>query len=894
MGTSLTTERGGRIASILMLDLHRLRALLAVREHGGFLAAARALSLSPAEVADLVGGLERQVGLPLVDGEPRGTRLTPAGHQLTDHAQRVLAELEAAEAALASSTGRVGGLVRIGVTPSTARALLPEALVRLRETAPDVDVRIEQLSTDEGVAGITSSTLDVAIVGEYGLVPRQLDVTLERRELLVEPVLVAVPVRHPAQGPTVRLAELGQDRWIGAAVDSPALELLLRGCGVAGVQPQVVGHCADDALALTLVAAGMALALVPASAADQHGGPDRRLDGVRLLTPVDPSLRRTVVAVARQSAAGDPAISRLLDALTTAGRRFIDVTPGASRPAPTGIGAEPPRPAPERNGHPAILPPPLSAMDRRPPASTRQTGADLLGRGPAPDLNGRPAGPADLPPAPLPGPADLPGRFSELDRPMPPPPSDIPRRTAAGPADLPGLPPPGVPNRPAAQLPGLPPPSGPGDLPRRGAADLPGGPPPAGPPNRGAADLPGLPPPGGPGDLPRRAAADLPGLPPPGGPGDLPRRAAADLPGLPPPSGPGDLPRRAAAELPGLPPPGGPNRPAADLPGLPPPSGPGAAPTDLPSRRADRRAANGLPGLPPPGAPSDLPSRRAERRGPIDPAAYPPGSGPGDPPTLRGRPAELPEIRPTSEQPTPPPLPPPGEVPRRRPVPGGPGQPGGSLFRSARPEPQDSIPTSSDLGARSLPASDLPTPRPPSDLPRRANSGPPGRRPGGSEGPRGTSPGPSIARRSRAARSSDGPMGTLPPAPDQEVRLSIFEELQSEWFSRRPKGEDALGTLPSDTPWDSPADDGWRAAARLATPTTAGTTPSGLPKRVPQALYVPGTVGSEGKPVNGNGAASRSAQDVRGRLSSYRDGVRRGRHAEKPPADDQDRRPPEH
>jgi hypothetical protein len=129
-------------------------------------------------------------------------------------------------------------------------------------------------------------------------------------------------------------------------------------------------------------------------------------------------------------------------------------------------------------------------------------------------------------------------------------------------------------------------------------------------------------------------------------------------------------------------------------------------------------------------------------------------------------------------------------------------------------------------------------------------------------------------------------MGTLPPAPDQEVRLSIFEELQSEWFSRRRK-EDPLGMSPIDAPWDSPADDGWRAAARLATPTTAGTTPSGLPKRVPQALYVPGTVGGEPKPVNG--AASRSASDVRGRLSSYRDGVRRGRHAEKPPTDDQDR-----
>jgi len=59
---------------------------------------------------------------------------------------------------------------------------------------------------------------------------------------------------------------------------------------------------------------------------------------------------------------------------------------------------------------------------------------------------------------------------------------------------------------------------------------------------------------------------------------------------------------------------------------------------------------------------------------------------------------------------------------------------------------------------------------------------------------------------------------------------------------------------------------------------------------VPQALLVPGAIGTggPGDAPRPNGAANRSAQDVRGRLSSYRDGVRRGRHAERP-HDDPDR-----
>jgi DNA-binding transcriptional LysR family regulator len=826
MGTSLTTGRGGRLASITMLDLHRLRALLAVREHGGIPAAARALSLVPAEVDDLVGGLERQLNLPLLDGEPRGLRLTAAGQQLAGHTQRVLAELEAAEAEAAAAIGRIAGLVRVGVTPAAARALLPDALTRVWETAPDVEIRVEQLDTDESLAGIVAGTLDVAVVGEYGLVPRQLDPSLERRDLLVEPVLVAVPARHPATGPTVRLAELGRDRWIGAAVDSPGLELLHRGCGVVGIEPTVIAHCADESLALTLVAAGMGLALVPASAADQHGGPDRRLEGVRLLTPVDPSLRRTVTAVARRSGVNDPAIGRLLDSLSTAGRRFVDVTPGASRPVPPGLGAEPPGPPvapaaaaapngprpPERNGngHPAILPPPGGAR----PAGNRP-GTPVSGRGPI-EVPGRSpfAGSPELPPGPngSNGTGDLPPL-----RPV----------RGGGPADVPGLPPiapaagpNGHPNGAPNGLPGV------GDLPplRPIAGGLPGrGGPPTGPLGHGSNGSNGYPPNG-------TGPADIPGLPTrngrTAGPGELP--PLRPVPPIPA-AGPNDAP------------------PHGDLPPLRPPA--------PPARGADLSSLS-----------SDLPVR-PDRSGndlPLRPPGLPPQP-------------ELPEIRPVDG---------PNELPPRR-RPGGLG--GGAIFRPTGGDSADAIPTSSDLGARSLPAADLPLPRRPGDLPRRPGSGPTGSAPGDRRpsGPDLSRPGAPLSRRtraeSRAARTGEAD-GTLPPAPEQDVRLSIFEELQSEWFSRR-RRDDPLGPSGGDqTQWGSPADDGWRAAARLAAPTTAGTTTAGLPKRVPQALFVPGAVGGEqGRP---HGAPNRSPQDVRGRLSSYRDGVRRGRHAERPPGEE--------
>jgi hypothetical protein len=72
--------------------------------------------------------------------------------------------------------------------------------------------------------------------------------------------------------------------------------------------------------------------------------------------------------------------------------------------------------------------------------------------------------------------------------------------------------------------------------------------------------------------------------------------------------------------------------------------------------------------------------------------------------------------------------------------------------------------------------------------------------------------------------------------------------------------------------WRTRADDGWAAARAAANPPVAGRTRSGLPKRDPQAQLVPGGVNSE--PL---ARGRRTPDEVRGLLSSYHRGVRRGR-----------------
>ena len=88
----------------------------------------------------------------------------------------------------------------------------------------------------------------------------------------------------------------------------------------------------------------------------------------------------------------------------------------------------------------------------------------------------------------------------------------------------------------------------------------------------------------------------------------------------------------------------------------------------------------------------------------------------------------------------------------------------------------------------------------------------------------------------------------------------------------------------TDGGWQSAGDEGWQAAEALLSPPTqdAATTSAGLPKRVPKAKLVPGSPSS--RPDNADQGQRaplppRSADAVRGRMSSFQQGVRRGRHA---------------
>ncbi|MFF5439558.1 LysR family transcriptional regulator [Streptomyces achromogenes] len=299
-----------------MLNLERLRTLDALARHGSVSAAADALHVTTSAVSQQLGKLEREVGQRLLAKNGRGVRLTDAGRLLSEHAARILSQIELAESDLEAHRGQVVGELRLSAFPTAARGLFPAALGALRTEHPGLRVRSSELEPEQGIAGVVRGDLDLAVVLDWYNKPMPVPDGLVKAPLLDDPADVAMPVGHRlADRDEVELTEFAEDEWITWGEGEFCHEWLLFTLRSKGVEP-IVGHRAGEThTQLGLVAAGLGVCIVPLLG--RHPVPD----GV-VLVPLKQRVRRHVYVIWRADADRRPSIRAAVEALRTAARRL--------------------------------------------------------------------------------------------------------------------------------------------------------------------------------------------------------------------------------------------------------------------------------------------------------------------------------------------------------------------------------------------------------------------------------------------------------------------------------------------------------------------------------------------------------------------------------------------
>ena len=188
------------------MELRQLRAFEMVVACRSFSRAAEQLHLTQPAVTAQIQGLERELGLKLLERLPRDVVLTPAGEVLLGYARSLLNLEEEAVRALADLKGLQAGSLRLGASPTIGNYLLPRMLGAFKRRYPGLRVIAEIEPTHRVAGAIETRALDV------GLVEAPVDSEALLAEVfLTDELRLVVPAGHPwARRRSIRPDELPQ------------------------------------------------------------------------------------------------------------------------------------------------------------------------------------------------------------------------------------------------------------------------------------------------------------------------------------------------------------------------------------------------------------------------------------------------------------------------------------------------------------------------------------------------------------------------------------------------------------------------------------------------------------------------------------------------------------
>jgi DNA-binding transcriptional LysR family regulator len=225
-----------------MDDLRLLKVLREVALRGSFSAAADALSYSQPAVSQQIARLEAQAGVKLLERQPKGIKLTPAGEALVRHTERILAQLADAQAELSEIASSARGRLRLASFATAAGTIVPLAVSEFRRLRPGVRVELVLADPPDSIPMLRRDEVDIVITEEGGFEadPDLSGLGIER--LMDDVLYAALPVDHPlVTRRAIALADLVHEDWMlvglqGTCADS---NIVLRASEQAGFQPRV-------------------------------------------------------------------------------------------------------------------------------------------------------------------------------------------------------------------------------------------------------------------------------------------------------------------------------------------------------------------------------------------------------------------------------------------------------------------------------------------------------------------------------------------------------------------------------------------------------------------------------------------------------------------------------
>jgi LysR family hydrogen peroxide-inducible transcriptional activator len=277
------------------MNLRDLEYLVAVDEHRHFGRAAEACYVSQPTLSTQLKKLEAELGVELIERNPRQVLLTGAGEQVVERARAILREAATIREVAQSFSDPESASIRMGLFPTLGPYLLPHVVHAVHERFPKLELLLVEARTEEVLEGLRNGRIDVGVlaepVGASGL---------HEEHLFEEDFVLAVPADHELAGlqEPASLDVLAGTRVLlledGHCLRDQALDV----CRLAGASERRNFRATSLETLRQMVAAGVGVTLLPQLAASP---PSPSSEDVHIVRFADPAPNRRITMCWRPS-----------------------------------------------------------------------------------------------------------------------------------------------------------------------------------------------------------------------------------------------------------------------------------------------------------------------------------------------------------------------------------------------------------------------------------------------------------------------------------------------------------------------------------------------------------------------------------------------------------------
>jgi DNA-binding transcriptional LysR family regulator len=266
------------------MELRKVQYALAVVDHGGFTAAARAMHVAQPSLSQAVRQLERELGAPLFRRSGRSVELTDAGAAFLGPARRMVREAENVVASVGEHAELQVGSVEVVALPTLVASPLTPAVAAFRARHPGVIVRVLDASDPTHLIEMVRDGRAELGLSDAGRTPGG----LVRQRLADQELMAVLPPGAVPEGSRMTLAQFA--RWplvLGPPMASTR-QVLEAALAEAGHRPLLAVETDQRDAIVPLVRSGAGATVLPALLARDAS------ELGAAVAPFSPRLRRPV------------------------------------------------------------------------------------------------------------------------------------------------------------------------------------------------------------------------------------------------------------------------------------------------------------------------------------------------------------------------------------------------------------------------------------------------------------------------------------------------------------------------------------------------------------------------------------------------------------------------